>query len=673
MRMNEYQREIVFRLLKEIRGRSPFYARKFEGIDLESMSTQEDFESLPFTDKADLREAYPLGLAAVPRRDIVRIHSSSGTTGTPVVIPYTARDVEDWAVMFERCYRMAGVTEDDVIQITPGYGLWTAGIGFQAGCERLGAMAVPMGPGNTEKQLRMMEDLGTTVLTATSSYALLLAEEIKGRGMKDRLRLRKGIIGSERWGERMRREIADDLGVEFYDIYGLTEIYGPGIGISCDYRNGIHMWDDYIYFEIIDPKTGETVPDGTVGELVITTLRKEGAPLIRYRTHDLTRIIPGDCPCGSRFPRIDIIVGRTDDMVKVKGVNMFPAQFDEVLAEVDGVSCEYQVMIDHLMGRDEVTVYFETPVEGDGVRDIERDVVDRIKSRIGITVIPKAVPVGYLPRSEKKTNRIFDNRYRSEQVPGELTQVPVDHGHALDLHVGAGQIRHERHPAARCIGGADAVRRVLHGQAVPRSLAHALAGVQVHVRAGLAASDRRGADDGVEPVVYADPGQVVLRMVRARRGGHGRLYTARAQRIQDLVHPGLHLDPVGLHVLGHEPPALGADVLHHQARMPSLQEFLHEFGVEAADVKDLLGRQLEPEGGGRPLPEGHVEPLGVDERAVHVEDDGPGARGDRHRCLILPPMRAMDARRHSSWMRSLLPSTILNSHSPVLSIRRTFS
>ena len=272
-------------------------------------------------------------------------------------------------------------------------------------------MAVPMGPGNTDKQLRMMVDMRSTVLCATSSYALLLAEEIKKRGIRDQICLRKGVIGSERWGDKMRQSIADDLGVEFYDIYGLTEIYGPGIGISCDYRNGIHMWDDYIYFEIIDPKTGRTVPDGTVGELVITTLRKEGAPLIRYRTHDLTRIIPGECPCGSRFPRIDIIVGRTDDMVKVKGVNMFPAQFDEVLSSMDSASGEYQVMIDHLNGKDIITVYFETDVPEADRPAAEKDLVERIKSRINITVIPRAVDIGYLPRSEKKTNRIFDNRY----------------------------------------------------------------------------------------------------------------------------------------------------------------------------------------------------------------------------------------------------------------------
>jgi len=411
MRMNDYQREVITRLLSKIKERSPFYAKKFDGIDLAKIKDQESFETLPFTDKGDLREAYPLGLAAVPQESIVRIHSSSGTTGTPVVIPYTRKDVEDWAVMFERCYRMAGVTEHDRIHITPGYGLWTAGIGFQAGCERLGAMAIPMGPGNTEKQLRMMVDMQSTVLCSTSSYALLLSEEVKKRGMKDQIRLRKGIIGSERWGEKMRNSIANDLGVEFYDIYGLTEIYGPGIGISCDYSHGIHMWDDYLYFEVIDPATGKTVPDGTVGELVITTLRKEGAPLIRYRTHDLTRIIPGDCPCGSRFPRIDIIMGRTDDMVKVKGVNMFPAQFDEIIAKKDYASGEYQIMIDHLEGRDTVTFYFETEEPPEKRDEMAQDMTASIKSAIGVTVESRPVDLGYLPRSEKKTNRIFDNRY----------------------------------------------------------------------------------------------------------------------------------------------------------------------------------------------------------------------------------------------------------------------
>ena len=412
MVMNEYQLgEIRKQLTKLMAVPDGFYARRFEGLNPEDIRTQADFEKLPFTDKGDLRQAYPLGLAAVPTEEIVRIHSSSGTTGTPVIIPYTRGDVEDWAEMFARCYRIAGVTNRDRVQITPGYGLWTAGIGFQNGAERVGAMVVPMGPGNTEKQLKFMEDMGTTVLTATSSYALLLAEEIAKRGIRDRLCLKKGIIGSERWGEKMRKRIASELGVQLYDIYGLTEIYGPGIGISCDYECGMHMFDDYLYYEIINPKTLEPVPDGELGELVITTLKKQGAPLIRYRTHDMTRTIPGDCPCGCKYPRIDSILGRTDDMVKVKGVLIYPAQVDNVLKEVDGVSSEYQVMIDHFDGRDRLTLFFETPLPEEERKDLEYRVMTHFKERVGIICVPKAVSMGELPRSEKKSTRIYDNRY----------------------------------------------------------------------------------------------------------------------------------------------------------------------------------------------------------------------------------------------------------------------
>ena len=405
------QFELIKEQFKTLKERSEFYARKFEGIDLGDVQTQEDFEKLPFSEKDDLRKVYPLGLQAVPDGEIVRIHSSSGTTGTPVIIPYTQQDVTDWAIQFARCYEMAGITNLDRIQITPGYGLWTAGIGFQLGAERLGAMAIPMGPGNTEKQLRMMEDLQSTVLCATSSYALLLAEAIAEKGIRDKLHLRKGVIGSERWGDKMRNRIADELGVELYDIYGLTEIYGPGIGISCDEHSGMHIWDDYVYCEIIDPKTGKNVPDGESGELVLTTLRKQGAPLIRYRTHDLTRIIPGECACGSHHPRIDILIGRTDDMVKVKGVNMFPAQIEEVIKFTDGASSEYQVMIDHLFGKDIITVFFETTATGDDKKRVEEELAFIFKGKIGCTPVAKGVAIGELPRSEKKTQRIFDNRY----------------------------------------------------------------------------------------------------------------------------------------------------------------------------------------------------------------------------------------------------------------------
>ncbi|MCL2512270.1 MAG: phenylacetate--CoA ligase [Oscillospiraceae bacterium] len=388
-----------------------FYKNFFKGIEPGDIKTREDFEKLPFTDKEDLRGAYPLGLQAVPDEKIVRIHSSSGTTGTPVIIPYTQKDVTDWAVMFERCYRTAGITELDRIHITPGYGLWTAGIGFQLGAERMSAMTIPMGPGNTDKQIKMMTDLKSTVLCATSSYALLLAEEIEKRGVKDKICLKKGVIGSERWGEKMRRRIADELGVELYDIYGLTEIYGPGIGINCMEQESMHIWDDYLYIEIIDPKTGENVPDGESGELVLTTFCKEGAPLIRYRTHDLTRIVPGGCPCGSEYPRIDRIIGRSDDMVKVRGAIIYPSLVDEVLAGIDGVSSEYQIMIDHLNGRDILTLFFETGLPQDSYKNLEKKVEDAFKAKVGLKPAAKPVGMGELPRSEKKSTRVFDNRY----------------------------------------------------------------------------------------------------------------------------------------------------------------------------------------------------------------------------------------------------------------------
>ncbi len=411
MKMKEFQFELIKKQLKKLTAiPGGFYQKKFEGIDIDAIQSQEDFEKLPFSWKGDLREAYPLGLQAVPDSEIVRIHSSSGTTGTPVIIPYTRKDVEDWAIMFKRCYETAGVTPLDRIQITPGYGLWTAGIGFQAGAELLGSMVIPMGPGNTDKQLRMMQDLKATVLCATSSYALLLAEEIAKRGITDQIHLTKGIIGSERWGEKMRKRIAAELGVKLYDIYGLTEVYGPGIGMSCDYECGMHYWDDYIYCEIVDPKTGEILPDGAIGELVITTLRKEGAPLIRYRTHDLTRFLPGECQCGLPYPRIDTLIGRTDDMIKVKGVNIFPSQIDELLSTIEGASSEYQVMIDHLGGRDILTLFVEANPEVDKAA-LERTIKFRFKEKIGISIACKPVEIGDLPRSEKKSTRIFDNRY----------------------------------------------------------------------------------------------------------------------------------------------------------------------------------------------------------------------------------------------------------------------
>lgn len=412
MQMKETQLELIKKQLKRVmQVPNGFYAKKFAGIDIDSIKTQADFEKLPFSSKEDLRGAYPLGLAAVPEEKIVRIHSSSGTTGTPVIIPYTQKDVDDWATMFARCYTMAGMTNKDRIQITPGYGLWTAGIGFQLGAERMGAMAIPMGPGNTDKQLTMMQDLKSTVLAATSSYALLLAEEVEKRGIRDKICLKKGIIGSERWGDKMRQRIKNVFNIELYDIYGLTEVYGPGIGINCPGGEGIHIWDDYVYCEILDPQTGLPVPDGEMGEICLTTLVKEGAPLFRFRTHDLASFIPGECPtCGSKFPRISQIMGRSDDMVKVKGCILFPSTIEEVIKDIPGTSSEYKAEIEHVDGKDQMTVYVEVE-SGVDRAEVAIALAYHFKERTNMTPLVKVVGIGDLPRSEKKTKRIIDHRF----------------------------------------------------------------------------------------------------------------------------------------------------------------------------------------------------------------------------------------------------------------------
>ncbi len=411
MRINDTQLALVDKQIKRILASGNYYSKVYQEAGITGVSSPEDFEKIPFTDKADLRNAYPLGIQAVSDDEVVRIHSSSGTTGKPVIIPYTAKDVDDWATMFARCYEIAGITEKDRIHITPGYGLWTAGIGFQAGCEKLGAMAIPMGPGNTEKQLQMMIDLGSTVLCATSSYALLLAEEIEKRGIRDQIKLKKGVIGSERWSKAKRDYIARVLDIELYDIYGLTEIYGPGIGINCPGGEGMHIFDDYLYTEIIDPETGEVLPDGEEGEIVITTLVKEGAPLIRFRTHDLSRILPGECPCGRSYPRLDAIKGRSDDMFKVHGVNMFPSQVETILGMVDGVSSEYKIDIAHdeSINRDIIMITAEAEGRVD-FADTGAKIRNLVKSQLNVTPKVVVVSLNTLPRSEKKTQRVFDHR-----------------------------------------------------------------------------------------------------------------------------------------------------------------------------------------------------------------------------------------------------------------------
>ena len=398
---------------RQVAKTCPMYVEKFKDIDIDKMMTKEDFETLPFTDKEDLRQAYPNKMFAVPIEDIVRIHSSSGTTGDPVMMPYTKQDVEDWSVMMERCYLFAGVSKKDIVQITPGFGLWTAGFGFQAGAERLGAMVIPTGPGNTERQLQIMCNLKSSVLICTSSYGLALAEEVDKRGLNDKIHLKKGIFGSERWGSRIRKRINESLNIEFFDIYGLTEIYGPGIAIDCKEHDGMHYFDDYIYCEIIDPKTGKVLPDGEQGELVITTFRKEGAPLIRYRTHDITRITREVCKCGSHFPRLDRIMARSDDMIKIKGTNIYPVQVESILAKLDGFSSEFRIILENEDLRDRMIVQAEVE-PGVDKEALAEALVRECKDGIGIKVVPELLNIGELPRSEKKTKRVIDNRNQND-------------------------------------------------------------------------------------------------------------------------------------------------------------------------------------------------------------------------------------------------------------------
>lgn len=406
-----FQEKRLREFMARLYNNSPFYRRKLDeaGVDPDSVKTIAGLGRLPFTTKSELRTGYPLGLMAVPEDEVVRIHSSSGTTGKPVIVPYTAGDVSTWADMMARCLATAGLTRMDRVQVTPGYGLWTAGIGFQAGVERLGAMTIPTGPGNTEKQIEMMIDLQATVLIGTSSYGLLLAEEIHRRGLTDRVKLKRGIFGSERWGDKMRARIGELLGIETFDIYGLTEIYGPGIAIDCPHHKGLHYWHDHLVFEIIDPVTGLQLPPGREGELVITTLTKQGMPLLRYRTHDITVIMTDQCPCGSPYPMIGRVLGRTDDMIKIKGVNIFPGQVDSVLQITEGAGSEYQIILRRSGGKDSIQIR----VEGgpgcslDKVADMCRK---NIKARIGVSAEVEVVPQGSLPRSEKKSKRIYDCR-----------------------------------------------------------------------------------------------------------------------------------------------------------------------------------------------------------------------------------------------------------------------
>ncbi len=411
--MRRSQFPALRQLVKRVYGNSLFYHDKLSaaGLKPEDVQTFDDFARIPFTVKQELRQHPIEYMRAAPEEEIVRIHASSGTTGKPTIIPYTKNDVDAFTDMMARCLSFAGVSRGDRVQITPGYGLWTAGIGFQSGTERIGAMAIPMGPGNTEKQLEMMLDLKATVIIGTASYGLFLAEEIARRNLREQVFLRTGVFGSERWGEKMRQRISSILNIDTFDIYGLTEIYGPGIGIDCSRHCGIHYWNDYVYFEIVDPDTGEVLPVGEKGELVITTLSKEGLPLLRYRTRDITRLLPQACSCGSPYPMIDRILGRSDEAFKVKGVLVFPGQIDAALKNTPGAGSEYQVVLTRQEGRDRILLRVEGEEQADPVATAAA-CRRNVKRVIGILADVEIVTQRSLPRSERKTRRVFDQRNR---------------------------------------------------------------------------------------------------------------------------------------------------------------------------------------------------------------------------------------------------------------------
>ena len=395
---------------------SPFYRRKLDeaGFRPGDIRSLEDLSRLPFATAKDLQEGYPFPLLSVPFEKVVRIHASSGTTGKRKVLCYTQKDIDDWTHFFARCYEMADLSLEDRVQIAVGYGVWTAGVGFQSGCERFGAMAIPLGPGNLDMQCQFLVDMQTTVMCCTASMGLLMAEEVNRRGIRDQIKLTKMIFGSERSSDAMKTKIKGLLGLDqLFDIPGMTELYGPGTGLDCVFHTGIHYWADYFILEILDPETLKPVPEGEIGEMVVTTLRKEAAPLIRYRTRDLTRLIPGRCPCGSVLPRHDRLLGRSDDMIIFRAVNIYPGQIDHVLSGIGGIGSEYQVVLDRKGdGKDYMTLKVERG-EGTGKSSdpqLGKRIGDEIKKQILVSANVEIVDYGALPRSERKSKRVFDNR-----------------------------------------------------------------------------------------------------------------------------------------------------------------------------------------------------------------------------------------------------------------------
>jgi phenylacetate-CoA ligase len=414
--LNDHQLKGLQWTVKHAYRGSGFYREHLAraGINPENIQSLDDLSRLPLTAADDLKDGYPFPLLSVPESEVVRIHASSGTTGKRKILAYSQKDIDDWTHFFARCYEMAGLTAEDRVQIAVGYGVWTAGISFQLGCEKIGAMAIPAGPGNVDMQCQFLEDLQTTVMCCTASMGLLLAEEINRRNLKDQIVLKKMIFGSERTSDALRNRIRELLGLEdMFDITGMTELYGPGTGLDCFKHEGIHYWADYYILEILDPTTLEPVAPGEIGEMVVTTLCKEAAPLIRYRTRDLTRLIQHPCSCGNILPMHDRILGRSDDMIIFRAVNIYPGQIDEVLSSIPEASCEYQVHLDRKDdGKDYMTIRLECCEGYDASRkpELVKQVQTEIKNKIMVSCDVDVVEYCSLPRSERKSKRFFDNR-----------------------------------------------------------------------------------------------------------------------------------------------------------------------------------------------------------------------------------------------------------------------
>lgn len=416
--MRKLQSIRLKRVVEHAYHNTPFYRGKMQEIGLtpDDIESIDDITKLPFTVKQDLRDNYPFGLMAVPMSEIVRLHASSGTTGKPIVVGYTRKDLSIWSETVARCLYAAGVTRNDTVQVSYGYGLFTGGLGLHSGVENIGGTVIPMSSGNTQKQIQLMHDFGAKVLACTPSYALYLGETIKESGIpREEFKLKIGIFGAEPWTENMRREIEESLGIKAYDIYGLTEVIGPGVGCECECQNGTHLWEDHFLPEIIDPNTLQPVKPGEPGELVFTTLTKEGMPMIRYRTRDLTLLHYSPCECGRTAVRMDRILGRSDDMMIIRGVNVFPSQVESVILEMPEFEPHYLIIVDRVNNTDTIQIQVEVRPEfySDEMGKIlalKKKITAQMQSVIGIQPEIKIVEPRSIERSMGKAKHVIDNR-----------------------------------------------------------------------------------------------------------------------------------------------------------------------------------------------------------------------------------------------------------------------